>query len=488
MRYALNLILKRSRALLNFRPSVRESRSSNVEDKWIVKAIIPIVFRLLFLIPLTFISEHVRSQEFQFLDGFNESQISDFAVSELQIDGQLAALFTHDVEMYRTSYEMPFLDDQIAVSGAVFTPSSMDSDTEYPIVVFNHGTTFVRTNAPSFKQEISNMGYLLSSLGFVVLMPDYVGLGESQIMHPYCHAQSESDCGWHLVKAVVESSEELGININGNLFISGYSQGGHVAMAMAKNDPPESIEDDVELVAVAPLSGPYDMSGTQLPLTFEEISYSNPAYLFYILKGWNSVYGGLYTDFSEICYEPYASVIEPMLDGFHTATEINAECPEQLTDLFPEELIQTVLSNPENLIMQLAEENDVYQWVPEMPVHMMYCTQDEEVFYQNALLAASWMTENGAQDVVAYNLGAANHNDCALSAITNSMLWFYSLNYAGTTSIPDFTLDPNLDFKVYDLNGKLIYEGDVASRPSLTGVFLLQPYGAIKAQKIFLTW
>ena len=160
-------------------------------------------------------------------------------------------------------------------------------------MVFNHGTTFIRTSAPSFKDEISNMGYLLSSLGFIVLMPDYVGLGESQIMHPYCHAQSESDCGWHLVQAFVESFSEFEININGNLFISGYSQGGHVAMAMAMNDMPKSIEDNLDLLAVAPLSGPYDMSGVQLPMTFQEISYSNPAYLFYILKGWNSIYGNI---------------------------------------------------------------------------------------------------------------------------------------------------------------------------------------------------
>lgn len=446
------------------------------------------MYKLLFLLSTAIIAEQLPGQELQFLNSFDENQIADYAITELELDGQIAALLNHDVEMHRMSHDMPFLDGEIEVSGAVFVPSSSTAITEYPIVVFNHGTTFVRSSAPSFKPEISNMGYLLSSLGFVVLMPDYVGLGESQITHPYCHAESESDCGWSLVQAFVESSEAMGINLNGNLFISGYSQGGHVAMAMAKNTPPESIQNIVELRAVAPLSGPYDMSGTQLPLTFEQISYSNPAYLFYTLKGWKSVYGGIYEDFSEICYEPYASVIEPMLDGFHTAEEINAECPEELTDLFPEELIQTVLSNPDNIIMQLAAENDVYQWVPEMPVHMMYCTEDEEVFYQNALLAESWMNDNGAQDVVAYNLGAANHNGCALSAITNSMLWFYSLNAAGTNSTPDISFEANSNITVYDLNGRMVYTGNLKSHPHLTGIFLIQSEGTFQAQKIFLNW
>ena len=443
--------------------------------------------KYIFTISLILSSLWSSAQEFQFLNVFVEDQIYEHALEELEIEPQLAALFSHDVRMYRASYEMPFQGDQINVSGAVFTPLSSNPQDEFPIVVFNHGTTFIRTSAPSFKDEISNMGYLLSSLGFIVLMPDYVGLGESQIMHPYCHAQSESDCGWHLVQAFVESFSEFEINTNGNLFISGYSQGGHVAMAMAMNDMPESIEDNLDLLAVAPLSGPYDMSGVQLPMTFQEISYSNPAYLFYILKGWNSIYGNIYEDFSEICYEPYASIIEPMLDGFHSADEINAECPDELTELFSDALIQEVLSNPNHIIMQHASDNDVYEWVPTMPVQMRYCTQDEEVFYQNALSAESWMIENGAEDVISYNVGDANHNDCALSAITNSMLWFYSLNNSGITSIVEDDLVESSECKLFDMFGRVVYEGDVDQIPTLIGIYIIKYSSSSKPQKIFLS-
>ena len=443
--------------------------------------------KYIFTISLTLSSLWSSAQEFQFLNVFLEGQIYEHAIEDLEIEPPLAALFSHDVRMYRASYEMPFQGDQINVSGAVFTPLSSNPQDEFPIVVFNHGTTFVRTSAPSFKNEISNMGYLLSSLGFIVLMPDYVGLGESQIMHPYCHAQSESDCGWRLVQAFVESFSEFEINTNGNLFISGYSQGGHVAMAMAMNDMPESVEDNLDLIAVAPLSGPYDMSGVQLPMIFQEISYSNPAYLFYILKGWNSIYGNIYEDFSEICYEPYASIIEPMLDGFHSADEINAECPDELTELFSDALIQEVLSNPNHIIMQHASDNDVYEWVPTMPVQMRYCTQDEEVFYQNALSAESWMIENGAEDVISYNVGDANHNDCALSAITNSMLWFYSLNNSGITSVVEDDLVESSECKLFDMHGRVVYEGDVDQIPTLIGIYIIKYSNSSKPQKIFIS-
>ena len=98
------------------------------------------------------------------------------------------------------------------------------------------------------------------------------------------------------------------------------------------------------------------------------------------------------------------------------------------------------------------------------------------------------MNENGAQDAVAYNLGAANHNGCALSAITNSMLWFYSLNATTTTSIPDIMSEAHSSVKVYDLKGRIIYTGDLKSRPQLQGIFLVQPDDAHQAQKTFLNW
>ena len=89
---------------------------------------------------------HAKAQDFQLLNVFVEEQIVEFAVDELELDAQLATMFNYDVRMYRASYDMPFLGDQIGVSGAVFIPVQENSNTEHPIVVFNHGT-IVKKNA-----------------------------------------------------------------------------------------------------------------------------------------------------------------------------------------------------------------------------------------------------------------------------------------------------------------------------------------------------
>ena len=162
----------------------------------------------------------------------------------------------YDVNMYRVTYNMPYLEDTVEVSGALFVPQAFDDPCGLPIHVYMHGTIFKRTDAPSFMSIEGTFGGLMSTLGQLVLMPDYVGLGTSELMHPYVHARSESDAGYFLMKAASTLSEELGYALNGQNFISGYSQGGHAAMALARDLATTAYGDDFPLTAAVPGSGP----------------------------------------------------------------------------------------------------------------------------------------------------------------------------------------------------------------------------------------
>ena len=84
--------------------------------------------RWISLLPILLFCLNAIGQDFQLLHVFVEEQIVEFAVDELELDAQLATMFNHDVRMYRASYEMPFLGDQIGVSGAVFIPVQENSN------------------------------------------------------------------------------------------------------------------------------------------------------------------------------------------------------------------------------------------------------------------------------------------------------------------------------------------------------------------------
>ena len=394
------------------------------------------------------------------LNAYSSEDIQSHAQSQLSLDALTSSLFTYDVEMRRLSYDMPFLGADPPVSGAAFLPNS--AGTDFPVLVYHHGTTFQRQSAPSFKVDLTNLGYAMASMGFVVLMPDYAGLGESAIQHPYCHAQSEADAGWSMVEAVVELDAGLDVGFNGNLYITGYSQGGHGAMAMARAQLPESLQDVLAVKAVAPLSGPYDMSGTQLPWILGDPFYTQPAYIFYILKGWNEVYGSLFESFADICQEPYAAMLDTMLNGEHSGTAINALCPEDWTTMLLPGVMDT-MTTANSTLLDVAAQNDVHNWTPAMPLHMRYCTEDEEVWFQNAVSAYDWMSAAAAPDVEAFNLGGFNHNDCALSAITTSVLWFLSLE-SSAAALNEYLWSPEcLEWEHVDIAGRKVHEADMAS-------------------------
>ena len=400
--------------------------------------------------------------QWTFLNAFSSEDIQWHGQSELSLDALTSSLFTYDVEMRRLSYDMPFLGEDIPVSGAAFLPSA--AGMELPVLVYHHGTTFQRQSAPSFKVDLTNLGYAMASMGFVVLMPDYAGLGESTIQHPYCHAQSEADAGWSMVEEVVELGAGLDVGFNGNLYITGYSQGGHGAMAMARAQLPEQLQDVLAVKAVAPLSGPYDMSGTQLPWILGDAFYSQPAYIFYILKGWNEVYGALFQSFVDICQEPYAAMLDTMLNGEHSGTAINAMCPEDWTTMLLPGVMDTMTTS-NSMLLDLAAQNDVHNWTPSMPLHMRYCTEDEEVWFQNAVSADDWMSASGAPDVQAFNLGGFNHNGCALSAITTSVLWFLSMESSASELAEHAVESECADWEYLDLTGRAV-TGSFTAAPS----------------------
>ncbi|PCJ80218.1 MAG: hypothetical protein COA49_09565 [Bacteroidetes bacterium] len=354
------------------------------------------------------------------IDSYTSDEIS-YLASIFQIPSIVYSA-EYDVDAYRVIYEMPYLDSVITVSGALFIPQGIDSLCSLPVMTYMHGTIFERTNAPSFLPIEGRLGFLMSSPGFIVLMPDYVGLGTSDLMHPYVQAKSEADAGIYLLQAAETLGAELGYSFNGEFFSSGYSQGGHASMAFSR-ELEANWADTYPLTASAPLSGPYDISGTQFIQTFENPSYSNPAYLAYNIIGWNSYYGNIYENLNEIFQEPYATELPGMFNGETSGLEINNYLPYLLGDLLQPGLVDAIIADPNHPFNLAAIDNDVYQWIPQSPMKIYYCTEDEQVFYDNAIIAEAWMTENGATNVTTSNGGPFNHSDCAGPAIIGGMLW-----------------------------------------------------------------
>tara|TARA_B110000444_G_scaffold252082_1_gene280870 strand:- start:1160 stop:2569 length:1410 start_codon:yes stop_codon:yes gene_type:complete len=426
-----------------------------------------------------FLSTNTQAQTYELLATYSASELATLAASF----GIPSSVYVaeYGVNSYRLTYEMPYMGENIEVSGAMFIPIDYPELCDIPVHTYMHGTVFKRSEAPSFLQFEAIIGYLMGSPGYIVLMPDYVGLGTSELMHPYVHAESEADAGIYMMEALEVLGVDLGFTTSEQVFISGYSQGGHAAMAMAQ-EIEVNWSDEYTITACAPMSGPYDISGTQVPMIGASPTYSNPAYLAYNIIGWNSFYGNLYEDLSEIFQEPYASILPGLFDGETSGGDINAALTPVIADLLQPGVIEEMLNDSEHPFILAAQDNDVFNWIPETYMQLYYCTDDEQVFYENALIAAEWMTENGALHVTTSNGGNLDHNNCAGAAIFDGLLWMEQyredcipesvseLNYyldwdvIPNPAIDGYTalngLPQNITWNLRDISGRIIESGN----------------------------
>lgn len=369
------------------------------------------------------LSNAVHGQNANLISTRSLNQVQGLA-SNMGIPSGVLAL-DYAVSKYRVTYPMMYLGLAYEVTGALYVPVNDEGNAlpcAFPTHTYMHGTIFERDDAPSYFGFEGQLGYLMASGGMLTLMPDYLGLGGStEVLHPYVHAESEAEAGLALLAAVETLSDDLGVAMNGQHFVSGYSQGGHAAMAMAQRMQ-EDTDAGFPLAAAAPMSGPYDMSGTQLPVGMAAEQYSNPAYLAYILLSWQQTYGNIYVELSEIFQEPFASELPAMFDGETNGDMINAYLEGPTADIVQPGVFEGLMAEDHPFFLA-AQDNDLYQWVPESPIQMYYCTMDEQVFYENALVAASWMNTHGAQSVATIDGGPLDHGGCALLAILGGTLW-----------------------------------------------------------------
>ena len=126
----------------------------------------------------------------------------------------------------------------------VFTPKTVPPAEGWPIVAWAHGAVGVADNCAPSRNRLIVGGFLpdehthkmIDSFvkeGYVVVAPDYEGLGEpsGQEIHPFLHVKSEA---YSITDAVVATKSWLGNKTSNKWAVVGASQGGHAALGAAQ--------------------------------------------------------------------------------------------------------------------------------------------------------------------------------------------------------------------------------------------------------------
>lgn len=332
---------------------------------------------------------------------------------------------TYEVDVYKITYETLHPNGEMVVAtGALCLPSGVVCP--LPLSSYQHGTVALKTNVPSHLNSETNLGVLYASAGFATTMPDFIGLGDSPGLHLYVHADSEASASLDLIQAAEGLQEELGFNLDGQLFLWGYSQGGHATLALQRLIETEYAE-DYTITASAPMSGPYDISGVQAEYLTADEDYPTPGYLPYVVLSYQEVYGTLYDELEDIFLPEYAAIIPELFDGTVSMGVINSNFPSVPSQCLLPEVFEAFETDPQHPIRVALEDNDLYNWTPTAPTNLYYCEGDDQVSYLNAIVALDAFIANGSTSVAALNGGDFDHGGCAPLAMLGGYNWFNEL-------------------------------------------------------------
>lgn len=353
------------------------------------KLVLPFVFSVLFTMANAAVVDSVY-----YLFSLTKTQLD----STLEANGVPSAFVgtIYDIDVYKVRYFTPSIDSStIFATGLLTVPTN--TTCRLPLATFGHGTTSNRDGVPSRANGGEAMiSMVMGSLGYLSTAPDYIGLGDAPagLIHPYQDARTEASATIDLLRAARELAPELGYRLNGQVFLSGYSQGGHTTMATHYTMQTQ-LPGEFTVTASVPMSGPYDLSGVMVDVMLSDSDYAVPGYLPYLVFSWNQRYQ-FYNSPSDYLKSPYDTTLLPLFDGYHSIGEVNAAMPSVPKLIFKDEMIDSFVANINHPFRQALKDNDVYDWKPECPVQIVFCRADEEVNPRNAVVLYDSFKAKGA--------------------------------------------------------------------------------------------
>lgn len=382
-----------------------------------------ILLIILFTLPFSDISGQEREQGALVDSELIESMTVTQMLLELLPIFPIPPTIDYDGEIYKIEYEtLDHLGNATIASGALSIP--LNSSFAFPMISFQHGTVIERTAVASeYGFDIISM--MLTGSGYIGLQPDYLGLGVSEIFHPYHVAEPYANSIMDMIRASRQFLEENGIPFNDQLFITGYSEGGYATLAVQKWMELYHME-EFPIVASAPCAGAYDLSGVMADLFMAETPYDQPFYLPYSVFAYNESYQ-IYEDINVVLVPEYQDTLFNMFDGNHNAGQINSFMPSVPLNIFQDEFVNDFSDDPDHPLRIKLAENDLYDWVPQTDTRLYHSLEDELVPYENSEVAYNAFIEGGAENVELITVDTGSHAGAAPFIILAVFEWFESM-------------------------------------------------------------
>jgi len=204
-------------------------------------------------------------------------------------------------------------------SGALMVPTGgAGCSGPRPIVLYAHGTNANKAlNLADITDPTNTEGALIAAMfaaqGYIVVAPNYAGYDISTLgYHPFLNAAQQSGEMMDILTAArtaLPTTLSATTSDNLQLFVTGYSEGGHVAMATQRALQAARVT----VTAAAPMSGPYALEAFGDALFYGSVDLGSTEFAPLLISSYQHAYGNIYSATTDIFSTTYANGIDTLL-------------------------------------------------------------------------------------------------------------------------------------------------------------------------------
>jgi len=282
--------------------------------------------------------------------------------------------------VYKVNYNTTFNNQKVVASGLVCVPMATGN---MPLLSFQNGTNTLHAKAPSeaYMDSLFVLIQSVSSFGYIVTLPDYLGFGASKNMfHPYLHKASTIQTVTDLFRATQEMMKDYPtMQMSKDTYLMGYSQGGWATMVL-KKELETNLSAEFNLKATACGAGPYDLQFICGKILGQS-TYPQPYFLAYMMNAYIKT-GEISLSYADIFNSPYSGTnyISDLYNGKNDGGTINSKLSTSVSTLFTADVIANLSTGGKYLsLWEALRNNSVTAWKTTSPTLMVHGLGDTYV-------------------------------------------------------------------------------------------------------------